>query len=263
MLHPFRAVAVTFPTLDRLPLAPDGVGAGDGPLPADLPDDAAHILVIDDDQRIRDLLSRYLVKNGFRTTTAADVATGRARMEAFAFDLLVLDLMMPGESGLTFARELRQAGHNDLPLLMLTAQAGAQERIEGLEAGADDYVTKPFEPRELLLRINNILARRQRVIPEQEEISLGPFTFHKVRGELRRGEEVIRLTERERELLRLLASRAGEPIPRHELATDDGSGTDRAVDVQINRLRRKIETDPSNPAYLQTVRGKGYILYID
>ncbi|MEL6747889.1 MAG: response regulator transcription factor [Pseudomonadota bacterium] len=230
-----------------------------------LADDALHILVVDDDERIRDLLGRFLVKNGYRTTTAGDVATARARMQAFAFDLLILDLMMPGESGMSFAEDLRRsATHDTLPILMLTAQAASKDRIDGLEAGADDYLTKPFEPRELLLRINNILVRRRPTsAPEPDEVRMGPFVFHPVRGELRQGQEQVRLTERERELLRILASRAGEAIPRHELATDDTAGSDRAVDVQINRLRRKLEVDPSNPVYLQTSRGKGYVLYID
>jgi two-component system phosphate regulon response regulator OmpR len=146
---------------------------------------------------------------------------------------------------------------------MLTARAEPEERIQGLEIGVEDYVAKPFEPRELLLRLQNILKRRQGPSGPRDEIAMGDYTFHVGRGELKRGEDSIKLTERERELLRQFAQRPGTPIARHELAADESSGTERAIDVQINRLRRKIESDPANPVYLQTVRGKGYILYTD
>jgi len=226
-----------------------------------LPDDAPHVLLVDDDQRIRDLLGRYLFENGFRVTTAQDSSTARASMRGLSFDLVILDVMMPGENGLELARNLKSI--SPVPICMLTARAEPEDRVEGLEAGVDDYVTKPFEPRELVLRLQNIM-RRGRIEPgPREEIRMGDYTFHVARGELKRGEEAIKLTERERDLLRLFASRVGSPIARHELASDDSTGSERAIDVQINRLRRKIETDPSNPVYLQTVRGKGYILYID
>jgi len=226
-----------------------------------LPDDAPHVLLVDDDQRIRDLLGRYLFENGFRVTTAQDSSTARASMRGLSFDLVILDVMMPGENGLELARNLKSI--SPVPICMLTARAEPEDRVEGLEAGVDDYVTKPFEPRELVLRLQNIM-RRGRIEPgPREEIRMGDYTFHVARGELKRGEEAIKLTERERDLLRLFASRLGSPIARHELASDDSTGNERAIDVQINRLRRKIETDPSNPVYLQTVRGKGYILYID
>jgi two-component system phosphate regulon response regulator OmpR len=146
---------------------------------------------------------------------------------------------------------------------MVTARAEPEERIQGLEIGVDDYIAKPFEPRELLLRLQNILKRRQGLSGPRDEVSMGDYIFHVARGELKRGEESIKLTERERELLRLFAQRPGMPVARHELAADDATGTERAVDVQINRLRRKIESDPANPVYVQTVRGKGYILYTD
>jgi two-component system phosphate regulon response regulator OmpR len=146
---------------------------------------------------------------------------------------------------------------------MLTARAEAEDRILGLEVGVDDYVAKPFEPRELLLRLQNILKRGKAPSGPRDEIAMGDFTFHVGRGELKRGEESIKLTERERDLLRQFAQRPGTPIARHELAADESTGTERAIDVQINRLRRKIESDPANPVYLQTVRGKGYILYTD
>lgn len=229
--------------------------------PAVLPDDAPHILVVDDDQRIRDLLARYLFNNGYRVTTAGDASAARASMRGLAFDLVLLDWMMPGETGISLARDL--TSQRDIPVCMLTARTDPDERVAGLEAGVEDYIHKPFDPRELLLRIRNILRRGTAVQGNCEEIRMGAFQFHITRGELRRGDEAIRLTERERELLRQFASKPGQPIPRHELSSDDSTGSERAIDVQINRLRRKIETDPSNPVYLQTVRGKGYILYVD
>ncbi|XSG81288.1 MAG: response regulator [Methyloligella sp. ZOD6] len=220
-------------------------------------DNAAHILVVDDDSRIRDLLARYLVENGYRVSTAIDAESARATLRGLSFDLLILDVMMPRESGLDLARDLKSS--SNVPILMLTARAEADERIEGLETGADDYLTKPFEPRELLLRVGNILKRGGEA--GGGVIQLGEFTFHIHRGELKRGDETVRLTERERDLLRYFAQRGGVPVSRHELAKDAGTGGERAVDVQINRLRRKLEKDPANPVYLQTVRGTGYVLY--
>jgi len=227
----------------------------------ELPDNAAHILVVDDDQRIRDLLGRYLYENGFRITTACDAPSARNAMRGLAFDVIILDVMMPGESGLDLARELKSV--SNVPICMLTARAEPEHRIEGLEVGVDDFIPKPFEPRELLLRLKNILKRGRGPSGPSEEVRMGDFTFHVGRGELKLREETIRLTERERDLLRLFAQRPGLPIARHELANDDSTGSERAIDVQINRLRRKIETDPANPVYLQTVRGKGYILHTD
>jgi two-component system phosphate regulon response regulator OmpR len=227
-----------------------------------LPDDAQHILVVDDDQKIRDLLARYLFENGFRVSTASDAVTARAAMRGLAFDLVLLDVMMPGESGLSLARELKAT--SPVPVCLLTARAELENRLEGLEIGVDDYVTKPFEPRELLLRLRNILRRGQMGPGAPvDEVRMGPYVFYIARGELKREDETIKLTERERDLLRQFALRRGMPIPRHELSSDESTGSERAIDVQINRLRRKIESDPSNPVYLQTVRGKGYILYTD
>ncbi len=225
-----------------------------------LPDDAKHILVVDDDLKIRDLLARYLLENGFRVTTAEDALTARSAMRGLAFDLILLDVMMPGESGLSLAKEIKST--TMLPVCLLTARADAEQRIEGLEI-SDEYITKPFEPRELLLRLRNILRRGQPVTGPADEVRMGSYVFYIARGELKHDDEPVKLTERERDLLRLFAQRRGTPIPRHELSSDDNTGSERAIDVQINRLRRKIETDPSNPAYLQTVRGKGYILYTD
>ncbi len=231
--------------------------------PAIPADDAPHLMVIDDDRRIRELLSRYLRDNGYRVTVAADAAEARSRMRGLSFDLLILDVMMPGESGFDLAEDLGKS-HAEVPILMLSARVEPESRIRGLELGVEDYLPKPFEPRELLLRIQNILRRRKLdAQTNPEEVRMGEFVFHIVRGELRRGDEVVRLTERERDLLRQFAQRPGEPIARHELAASGSNGSDRAVDVQINRLRRKIEVDPSNPVYLQTVRGKGYILHCD
>lgn len=226
-----------------------------------LPDNAPHVLIVDDDQPIRSLLSRYLSENGFRVTPAADAAAARAAMRGLTFDLIVLDVMMPGESGLDLARSLKATC--DVPVCMLTARSEPSDRIEGLEAGVDDFVAKPFEPRELLLRLKNILRRGGPGYGNTDEVKMGEIVFSIARGELHRGDEQIKLTERERDLMRLFAQRPGTPIPRHELNPDDTTGSERAIDVQINRLRRKIELDPANPVYLQTARGKGYVLYID
>ena len=227
-----------------------------------LPDDAPHLLVVDDDRRIRELLSRFLLSEGYRVTTVGSAAEARARLEGLRFDLLILDVMMPGETGFEFARRLRTS--SNVPILMLTARGEAESRIQGLEIGADDYVGKPFEPRELSLRVASILKRsRSAFVPPVEFVRFGDFVFSVPRGELKRGDEVIHLTEREREMLTQLAISPGETVPRLALAGNGGSGVgigERAVDVQINRLRRKIERDPANPLFVQTVRGVGYRL---
>jgi len=224
-----------------------------------LPDDAPHLLVVDDDRRIRDLLSRFLHGEGYRVTTADNAADARAKLGSLSFDLLVLDVMMPGETGFQLAKSLRET--STVPILMLTAKAEADSRITGLELGADDYVSKPFEPRELSLRIANILKRTITApAPVIESVRFGEFVFHLARGELRRGEEAIHLTDRERDMLRVLAATPGETVPRMALAGNGGGANERAVDVQVNRLRRKIEKDPANPLFVQTVRGIGYRL---
>jgi two-component system phosphate regulon response regulator OmpR len=229
------------------------------PAPLSPPDDAPHLLVVDDDRRIRALLSRFLATEGYRVTTSETAGEARAKLESLDFDLLILDVMMPGENGFDFARALRTT--SAVPILMLTARDEQESRIMGLEIGADDYLAKPFEPRELSLRIASILRRaRPPSAPVAETVRFGPFVFHLARGELRRGEEAIRLTDREREMLRVLATSVGETVPRQALAGNGESVSERTVDVQVNRLRRKIENDPTNPLVVQTVRGVGYRL---
>jgi two-component system phosphate regulon response regulator OmpR len=228
---------------------------------APMADNAPHLLVVDDDRRIRDLLSRFLASEGYRVSTAETAADARAKLKSLSFDLLVLDVMMPGETGFDFAQSLRT--ESTVPILMLTARDAAESRIKGLEMGADDYLSKPFEPRELSLRIANILKRAQPPAPQPlESVRFGPFVFHIARGELRKGEDSVRLTDRERDMLRVLAATAGETVPRGALAGNGGSVSERAVDVQVNRLRRKIERNPADPLFVQTVRGIGYRLVI-
>ncbi len=229
-----------------------------------LADDAPHVLVVDDDQRIADLLKRYLLDNGFRVSTAKSAEQAKCQMRGLRFDVIVLDVMMPGQSGFEFAQELRKT--SQIPILMLTALSETDQRIKGLEIGVNDYLGKPFEPRELVLRLQNILqtAKAASTTPQQSgEVRMGKFRFDIGRGVLLCGNEPVRITDRERELLRQFCAQPGVPIARDDLASDDSSGSSRAVDVQINRLRRKIEPDPSNPIYLQTVRGKGYVLQVD
>ena len=225
------------------------------------PSDAApHLLVVDDDRRIRDLLLRFLLAEGYRVTTAETAAEARAKLGGLSFDLLILDVMMPGETGFDLARAIRVS--SSVPILMLTARDEAENRIKGLELGADDYLAKPFEPRELLLRIANILKRQQPASPPIESVRFGDFLFHIGRGELRRGEDIVHLTDREREMLCTLAARPGATVPRLALAGNGHGVNERAVDVQVNRLRRKIERDPANPLLVQTVRGIGYRLMV-
>ena len=222
--------------------------------------DLPHILVVDDDVRLRDLLRKYLSENGFFVVTASDAADARGKLENLAFDLIVLDLMMPGETGLDFTKSFRTT--SNVPILMLTAMGEPGDRIEGLEKGADDYLAKPFEPRELVLRIHSILRRLPRRPEIPPEVRLGRVTFDLARDELRRDGVPVRLTEVEAALLRKLAEKPGSILSREELSLNTGAGR-RAVDVQVTRLRRKIEQDPKLPRYLQTVRGKGYVLWPD
>jgi two-component system phosphate regulon response regulator OmpR len=228
----------------------------------------AHVLVVDDDPRLRALLQKFLTRSGFLVTVARDAAHARRLLEGLEFDLMVLDVMMPGEDGLALTASLRETMAT--PILLLTARGDADDRILGLEAGADDYLAKPFEPRELLLRISAILRRVPKPQPKAEPpktLQLGEVRYDMNRGELWRGREMIRLTATESMLMRIFAARAHEPVTRQELVEDLGGGIaeaqERAVDVQITRLRRKIEEDPRAPRYLQTVRGSGYMLAPD
>ncbi len=218
----------------------------------------SHILAVDDDDRLRDLLKRYLSREGHDVTTAKDAASARKLMATMTFDLVILDVMMPGEDGLSLLKSVREK-KSDTPVILLTARGQASERIEGLKLGADDYLPKPFEPEELALRIGSILKRAAPEAPV-EELKLAGMIFHVGKGELRKDGRLVRLTESETQLLSILAQRAGAAISRHELAMLTAAGVERSVDVQVTRLRRKIERDPREPVHLQTVRGVGYRL---
>ena len=223
-----------------------------------------HILIVDDDTRIRNLLRKYLLDNNYRVTTAENAADAEQKMLLFDFDLLVLDVMMPGLTGLEFTEKLRK-GENTVPILLLTAKSDVEHRIEGFGAGADDYLPKPFDPKELLLRMQSILRRsvtEEAVIEPPEEVQFGEFVFRHARGELLRNDTRVTLTTREIEVLRCLTNEPGRIVSRIELA-DCEDISERAIDVQVNRLRRKIEADPRDPIYLQTVRGSGYVLRTD
>ena len=221
-----------------------------------------HLLLVDDDDRIRDLLKRYLTKEGARVSAAADADGARKLLSAMDFDLLILDVMMPREDGFSLADSVRKTSR--VPIVLLTARGLAEDRIKGLQIGADDYVAKPFEPAELALRINAILRRSISARGEPTEIvQFGPYAFNSQRGELGREGANVRLTEAEVALLRVLAARPGEVVSREDLAKRTGAGLERSVDVQVTRLRRKIEADPRAPIFLQTVRGVGYRLAAD
>ena len=229
--------------------------------------DGPHILLIDDDIRLRELLHKYLSENNFRVTAADNAIVARGQMKRVYFDLLVLDLMMPGENGLEFAKSIRSMNNlsRDVPILMLTAMGETEDRISGLEVGGDDYMIKPFEPRELLLRIKSILRR----VPREDNLALGKanlgaMVFDPARQELSQGEKIVGLTSGESNLLKILAERPGVVFSREDLSNYLALGSgERAIDVQVNRLRQKIELDPKSPRYLQTVRGRGYILRPD
>jgi two-component system phosphate regulon response regulator OmpR len=226
--------------------------------------DAAHLLVVDDDARLRALLQRFLAEQGFRVSTAADAAAARAALAAVAFDLVVLDVMMPGESGLDLAESLRRKGR-EVPILMLTARGAPDDRVAGFEHGADDYLQKPFDPRELALRIRTILRRAAPPAPSplpQAPVQLGARWFDAERSELRGPEGTVRLTGGEAALLAALAKRPGDVLSREEIAAALGmpEAGERAIDVQVTRLRRKIEPDPREPRFLHTVRHRGYVL---
>lgn len=228
-----------------------------------------HLLVVDDDERIRGLLQKFLMRNGYLVTVARDGAQARRLLGGLEFDMIVLDVMMPGEDGITLTRDLR--ARLAVPILLLTARGETANRIEGFEAGADDYLVKPFEPKELLLRINAILRRvpvSKPAEPAPKVLHMGAVRYDMDRGELWRGVDMVRLTATEAALMRIFAAQPGVAIARERLVGDLGRGAEdsaqeRAVDVQITRLRRKIEDDPRQPRYLQTVRGEGYMLQPD
>jgi len=220
-----------------------------------------HLLVVDDDERLRALLQRYLSQNGFRVSAAADAAEARALMKSIAFDLLIVDVMMPGETGLDLTRAVR--GQSQVPILILTARGEPEDRIAGLEHGADDYLPKPFEPRELVLRCGALLRRSAPPVQAHREVMMGEAVFDPDRGELRRKGKPVRLTSSESALLKLFTANAGRPFSRTDLCTRLGVALERSIDVQVTRLRRKIEEDPKLPLYIQTVRGVGYVLVPD
>ncbi len=231
-------------------------------------DPDAHLLIVDDDERIRGLLQKFLMRNGFLVSAARDAAHARRILSGLDFDLIVLDVMMPGEDGVSLCNHIRQT--RSTPVMLLTARAETEDRIKGLEAGADDYLAKPFEPKELLLRINAILRRMPEATQAEaapKVMTLGPIRYDTERGEMWRGEDLVRLTATESQLMRIFSAQPGEPLSRtklvEELGRDRGQSQERAVDVQITRLRRKIEDDPKHPRYLQTVRGAGYMLAPD
>ena len=223
-----------------------------------------HLLIVDDDERIRGLLQKFLIRNGFWVSAARDAAHARRLLDGLEFDLIVMDVMMPGEDGISLTRDLR--GRIATPILLLTAKGETEDRIAGLEAGADDYLAKPFEPKELLLRINAILRRVPQVAADlaPKMLNLGPVRYDVERGELWSGDELVRLTATESQLMKIFAGAVGEPVSRgdlvEQLARAEGQAQERAVDVQITRLRKKIEVDPKQPRFLQTVRGAGYML---
>lgn len=231
-------------------------------------DPDAHLLIVDDDERIRGLLQKFLMRHGFLVSAARDAAHARRLLDGLEFDMIVLDVMMPGEDGISLTRAIRQT--STTPIMLLTAKGETEDRIAGLEAGADDYLAKPFEPKELLLRINAILRRMPDTHADDagpKLLSLGPIRYDIERGEMWKGEEMVRLTATESLLMRIFSARPGEALSRgklvEELGRDKGQAQERAVDVQITRLRRKIESDPKQPRYLQTVRGAGYMLAPD
>ena len=224
-----------------------------------------HILVVDDDTRLRSFLRKYLMDNGYRVTVAESAEAAKEYQRSIVFDLMVLDRMMPGQDGLSFLRELRSV--TSVPILMLTAMGEVKDRIDGLEAGVDDYLPKPFEPRELLLRVQTILRRAQESSDTGKaprQAYLGPFCFDLERSLLTGPDGVVRLTSSEASLLTVLALRPGETLSRLDLAEQcEIEGGERSIDVQVTRLRRKVEPDPKTPRYLQTVRGRGYVLRPD
>lgn len=218
-----------------------------------------HLLVIDDDTRLRTLLGRFLDENGFNVSLAKDTAEARKLMQETLFDLLIVDVMMPNENGVEFTNSVRK--NSRIPIVMLTARGEFDDRIKGLEAGADDYLQKPFEPKELLLRINNILKRMSAVSDPKNICRFGEFSFNLQESRLKKGEEFIHITDSEAKILNILCKEKGNAVSREKLSSLCGGIDDRSIDVQITRLRKKLEANPKQPNYLQTVRNHGYVLY--
>ena len=223
--------------------------------------DKKHILVVDDDQKIKELISQYLIEQNFIVTTAESSAEAKDRMELFSFDLIVLDIMMPGQDGLDLTREIRLK--TDLPIILLTAKGDPSDRIKGLELGADDYVPKPFEPKELLLRIKNILSKIKKLKEVNEVINFGEAKLYIKKMIIKNKQKVFKINASEKKLLEQMILSAGKVFDRNDISKLINLKKERAVDVMITRLRQKIEPDPKNPVYLQTVRGNGYVLWSD
>ncbi len=218
-----------------------------------------HILVIDDDTRLRTLLGRFLDENGFQTSLAKDTDEAKKMMQKLMFDLLIVDVMLPNENGVDFTVDFRKSSR--IPIIMLTARGEFNDRIKGLESGADDYLQKPFEPKELLLRINNILKRMSVTQDLKNICRFGEFTFNLAESRLKKGEEFIHVTDSEAKILNILCKEKGNSVSREKLSELCGGIDNRSIDVQITRLRKKIEQNPKQPHYLQTVRNHGYVIY--
>ena len=219
-----------------------------------------HILVVDDDDRIRDLIRQYLIEKKFLVTTAQNVAEARKKIDLIKFDILILDIMMPGENGLVLAKEIKK--NSEIPIILLTAKGKIEERIEGLETGADDYLSKPFSPKELLLRINNILKKvKDKIIPS--DIKIGEISLNLNKLTVKKNNKISKINPAEKKLLEKMISSSGKIFPRREIGKIINTTKERTVDVMITRLRQKIEPDPKKPKYLQTIRGSGYVLWIE
>jgi two-component system phosphate regulon response regulator OmpR len=218
-----------------------------------------HILIVDDDDRIRDLVKEYLVENNFLVSTARDALDAKKKLEIIKFDILILDIMMPGESGLSLTKEVKK--NNSTPIILLTAKGETEERIEGLEVGADDYLGKPFDPKELLLRINNILNKIQiPILPE--EIYIGDALINLKKLNIKMNNKVKKINPQEKKILEKMLETPGKVFSRDDIGEIISITKERTIDVMITRLRQKIESSPKNPKYLQTIRGSGYVLWI-
>ena len=225
--------------------------------------DLPHILIVDDDKRILQLINDYLIKNNFRISTANNALKAREKIENIEFDLIILDIMMPGESGLKLTDTLKKNNFKT-PILLLSALGNANDRIKGLETGANDYLAKPFEPKELLLRMKNLIKKNKYNKQKKKIVKFGPYTFNLKKEILKKDRKIFILNSSETKLLYILAKNDGKPIIRYNLSKIlNIPTTSRALDVQITRLRNKIENNKKFPTYIQTVRGRGYVLKIE